>query len=132
VYGLASRALRGRRGLCFLTAFGSRQQALSLALPHVLIVFRGAGTRRRGRGYSADRRRDGVADTGRDFLVDRAAAAHAAAGEGNGEDRNDVARAGWHRQKVTASLFKDDGFRARPPRIVKGASLLTGPFNLYN
>src|SRR6478736_3517176 len=100
---LASRILRGGRGLGFLAPFGRRQQALSLALPHVLVIFRGPGTRRRVRGHSADRRRDGVADTGRDFLVDRAATAHAAAGEGNGEDRDNMARANMHRLKVTAS-----------------------------
>ena len=101
VHGLASRVLRGGRGLGFLAPFGCRQQPLSLALPHVLVVFRGPGARRRVRGDSADRRRDGVADTGREFLVDRAATGQAAAREGNGEDRDNMARAGWHRQQVT-------------------------------
>ena len=88
-------------GLGFLAAFGSRQQALSLALPHVLVVFRGPGARRRVRGQAADRRRNGVADSGCDFLVDRAATNQAAAREGNGEDRDNMARASRHRQKVT-------------------------------
>ena len=66
------------------------------------------------------------------FSLMGAATGQAAAREGNGDDRDNMARTGRHRQKVTASLFKDDGFRARPPGIVKGASLLTGPFYLYN
>src|SRR5690242_16368021 len=78
---LASRVLRRGRGLGFLAAFGCRQQPLPLALPHILIVLRGAGARWRVRGHAADRGRNGVADTGRDFLVDRAATGHAAARE---------------------------------------------------
>jgi len=57
-----------------------------------------AGARWRVRGHAADRSRNGVADTGRDFLVDRAATGQAAAREGDGDDRDNMARAGWHRQ----------------------------------
>ena len=99
---------RGRR-LRFLAAFGSRQQPLALALPHVLVVLRGPGARRRVRGYSADRRRNGVADTGRQLLVDGAAAAQAAAREGK--------------------RMMDLG---RSLREREGRFLLTGPFYLYN
>src|SRR4030081_1269026 len=101
VAALASRVLRRGRGLGFLAPFGCRQQALSLALPHVLVVLRGAGARWRVRGYAADRCRNGVADTGREFLVDRAATGQTAAREGNGDDRDNMASAGSHRQKVT-------------------------------
>jgi len=66
-------------------------EALPFALPHELVVFRGAGTGRRIRRQASGPRWDKIAQSGRKVLVDGSAGAEVAGQKRDGEDDSKMA-----------------------------------------
>src|SRR6266403_3174058 len=75
-------------------------KALPLPLPHELIIFGGAGSGRRVGRKAPGPLRQSIGDSGRELLVDAAAAAQHACGERNGNDDSKMTDTDWHLRGV--------------------------------
>ena len=100
-----------------------RLEALPFPLLHELVVFRGAGPRRRVRRQAAGPCRDGIANSGRELLVDGSASAQAARQECDGQDGGKLASTDRHLRKSQPVTGKSDGRIGQPTIFPRGASL---------
>ena len=75
-------------------------EPLAFPLSHELIIFRGAGTRRRIRRQASGPMGNEITQSGRKILVDGSAGAEVAGQKCDGEGDSKMARAHWHQRSV--------------------------------